>query len=114
MYNIITIDANCVFTGVLQLYVMDQLSRISTALSIRLIVRQGESSSALAEAWPAEHEVEGSSPPSSSFDLQAGIYLNLVLVFRDLFGFSKEALALPPECYQRPHVHGLIRAFRQR
>ena len=38
-------------------------------------------------------------------------YLNLALVFRDLFRSSNEALALPPECYQRPHVHGLIRAI---
>ena len=37
--------------------------------------------------------------------------LNLALVFRDLLEFSKNALALPPECYQRPHIHGLVRAF---
>ena len=38
------------------------------------------------------------------------IYLNLALVFRDLFGSSNNALALPQECYKRPHVHGLVRA----
>ena len=30
------------------------------------------------------------------------IYLNLALVFRDLFGSLKNAMALPQECFQRP------------
>ena len=40
------------------------------------------------QAWPTEHEVEGSNPLPSSFEVKLVFYLNLALVFRDLFESS--------------------------
>ena len=39
--------------------------------------------------------------------------LNLVLASRDVLG-SHLTLALPSECYQRPHNHGLTSSFIDR